>query len=74
MTRNTTDSIVTDDGTHIGYKVPAEEADVARVLFSVEWQGRSPFYWITLATGDVVLAVYPQGDLFETLLQEGTFE
>lgn len=50
----------------------ASDEDAQRVLNASERDpnGRSGFRWITLPNGDLVLAVYPQGDLYEELTQK----
>lgn len=70
-----TEEPLNDLGMHIAYVVPAKEDDVQAVLLApMHANGRGEFKWITLANGDVLLGVYPQGDLFLRLLDKGAFE
>lgn len=63
-----------DPGMHVAFIKSADEEDALQLLEAPQYaNGRGPFKWITLANGDVLLACYPQGDLFETLLQKGAF-
>lgn len=66
---------VDDPTTLIGHMLPASDEDAAAVLFAPqgEDEGRSDFRWIVLANGDVCLAVFPLGELYERLCAKGAF-
>lgn len=53
---------------NIGYIQEASDKVADKVINSPrDGNGRSKWYWVRLATGDLVLACYPQGDMyFET--------
>lgn len=55
---NTTDRL-------IAVRQDASEAWASKVLQSrVSDDGRSDFYWFRLTNGDLVLGVYPRGDMY----------
>lgn len=58
--------LVTDEGTPIGQLVTAAPALVQFVLTAPEDDdGRSPWYWLRLANGDLMLACFPCGLTYE---------
>lgn len=67
---------IDDPVTLIGHKVPANRQDVDTVLLALKGDpnGRSEWTWIVLANGDVCLATFPQGELYERLNSEGAFQ
>ena len=59
---------------HIATVAPASREMVEMVLAADEHghDGRSPFVWVRLANGDLLLGVFPQGETyFETENDEG---
>lgn len=55
----------------IGITSIADEAMAAKVIAAPvdDLEGRSPWLWVRLANGDLLLATYPRGDMyFETEL------
>lgn len=51
-------------------QTPATEAEVQYLLAqsTSTGDGRSPYMWVTLLNGDLMLATYPQGDTYEVLV------
>jgi hypothetical protein len=44
-----------------------EEAEKLLANDDDNYDGRSPFYWIRLANGDLMLGVFPCGDTYEQI-------
>lgn len=54
----------------IALSFPANEATVTEVLESaVSDDGRSDFVWLRLASGDLILGVWPCGDRYESIAE-----
>lgn len=72
LTKNETmrrDADWAEAGDIVAYRQEASDDAAAKVIAAdVEsGDGRSQWFWLRLATGDLVLATYPQGDTyFET--------
>ena len=49
----------------IGYREEASNKVALRVINQPVNQGRSQFYWFRLSSGDLILGVYPQADIYE---------
>lgn len=54
------------EGEPIAYVHPANQASVDKVLNAPEegYDGRSPWVWVRLVNGDLILGVYPHGDTY----------
>lgn len=65
--------ITVDDATKlIAQTTPASAETVAKVAaapLGVEGDGRSEFKWMLLASGELALVVFPQGPLYEEIVQ-----
>ena len=62
-----------DRGQHLAHVQPADSMDVVDMLALHEnrdGRGRSPWVWVTLANGDLMLATFPQGDDYERFAQK----
>lgn len=62
----------TQGSTIIATVTPATDAEIEMVLEAPVWgdDGRSPFQWITLQNGDMILGVFPHGETFEKVRQK----
>lgn len=72
---NVTPHIIRDDNlSTIGWVWPAERDAVDYVLSQsseeLGFDGRSNWVWIRLANGDLVLATYPQGDTYVSVVDD----
>lgn len=56
---------------HLATVTPASPEAVAKVLRADEkgCDGRSNWVWLRLADGTLALAIFPQGDLYEDLIE-----
>lgn len=60
-----------DEGRHVAHVTPATTEDVFTVLFAPQdgSDGRSEPVWVRLASGDLLLGVFPLGDTYESVSQ-----
>jgi hypothetical protein len=69
LTVDISDIIVRSGSAEIAYQGEARQQAVERVLAAPvgTGDGRSEFFWLRLANGDLYLAVAPQGETYESL-------
>jgi hypothetical protein len=56
-----------DDGNHLATVVPVETESMIKTILDSSTKsgdGRSPWVWVRLANGDLLLGMFPQGETY----------